>query len=96
MILEDWNIKDNDGYVILCDTIKELLIINKDSNLDINDLSKSISKYANFKKIKLKKNGKVRNLNTYMRNKFGGIYQFLDLNDKIFGYDIEEKRVYIK
>ena len=95
MIFEEWNINDNDGYEILYNTIKEILLINEGSKLSVNDLCKSISKYANFKKIVLKKNGKVRNLNTYMRNKFGGINRFLDLNDKIFGYDIDEKRVYL-
>ena len=81
MTSDEWNITDCEGEEIICNVIKEIMIL-KENKIDINNLGKIISKFANFKGIKLKKNGKVRNLNTYIKKKYGGITKFLDLNKK--------------
>ena len=86
--MKEWNINDNEGKKLLIDLIKELV---KDKNIEIKILPYLIKKLSKKKKIIIKKNNKIRNINNYIKIKYGSIknllieinHIFILYNDKI-------------
>ena len=69
MTIEEWNINQEEGEELIIEIFKEILRI-KDYEVSEDFLCKSMSKFANYNNVQLRKNDKVRNLNTFMKNIF--------------------------
>ena len=94
MTIEEWNITEEEGEELIIEIFKEILKI-KDHEVSEDFLCKSMSKFANYNDVQLRKNDKVRNLNTFMKNIFGGLYKFLDKHSSLFYYDRETNKIYM-
>ena len=94
MTIKEWNISKEEGESLILNIFKEIFRI-KNFEVSENFLCKSMSKFANYNKIKLKKSNKVRNLNTFMKNIYGGLYKFLDKFPDIFYYEKENSKIFM-
>lgn len=94
MTIEEWNISKKEGEILLLSIFKEIFRI-KNFEVSENFLCKSMSKFANYNKIQLRKNDKVRNINTFMKNIYGGLYKFLDKFPDIFYYEKENAKIFM-
>lgn len=81
----NWNITKEKGEEIIITIFREIIKIKPKTT--INFLCKGMSKFAKYNNIILLKNGKVRNLNTYMKDVYGGIYKFISKNSSYFYID---------
>ena len=65
-MLNEWNIDDQEWKKIIIRLLKK--IINNES-VEINKLPILLKKLSNESSIQIKKNGKRRNINNYIKNK---------------------------
>ena len=69
-MLNEWNIDDQEWKKIIISLLKK--IINNGS-VEINKLPILLKKLSNESSIQIKKNGKRRNINNYIKNKYGNL-----------------------
>ena len=79
--MNNWNIDDQEGKQILIELIKDLI---DNGNVEIQNLSYLIKKQSQKKNIIIKKNGKKRNINNYIKIKYGNLYKLLIELNHIF------------
>ena len=79
--MNNWNIDDQEGKKILIELIKELINIG---DVKIQNLPSLIKKQSQKKNIIIKNNGKKRNINNYIKIKYGNFYKLLIELNHIF------------
>ena len=80
-MLNEWNIDDQEWKKIIIRLLKK--IINNES-VEINKLPILLKKLSNESSIQIKKNGKRRNINNYIKNKYGNLDNLLIELNHIF------------
>tara|TARA_Y100000991_G_C21959049_1_gene343558 strand:+ start:1277 stop:1585 length:309 start_codon:yes stop_codon:yes gene_type:complete len=79
--MDDWNIDDHEGKKILIELIKEVI---KDKSVETIRLPYLIKKLSRKNNIIIKKNNKVRNINNYVKIKYGNMDRLLIELNHIF------------
>ena len=96
MEFNEWNITDDQGKTIIINLLDKL--VNK-KNIDFQILPQLLKKTCNKDGIKIKRNGKRRNINNYIKVKYGGFYNLLFKLGYISKINIDkesEEKYYIK
>lgn len=79
--MNDWNIDDHEGEKILIELIKEVI---KDNSIETKRLPYLIKKLSKKNSIVVKKNNKIRNINNYVKIKYGNMDKLLIELNHIF------------
>lgn len=79
--MDDWNIDDHEGKKILIELIKEVI---KDKSIETRRLPYLIKKLSRKNDIIIKKNNKIRNINNYVKIKYGNMDRLLIELNHIF------------
>jgi len=83
LIVDCWNITGNEGEKYIIDVFTDIINRNiLDIRCDI--LANQMSNTAKKKNIKLLYNNRHRNLNFYMKNKWGSLTEFLENHKDVF------------
>ena len=94
LIVDCWNITDDEGEKYIIDVFTDIIDRNAlDIRCDI--LANQMSNTAKKKNIKLMYNNRHRNLNFYMKNKWGSLTEFLENHKDIFIVYKKKRILYI-
>ena len=89
----------NEGYLINECSLFVVALQHNKIVISINRLPIFLKKEYRKQNIKVKKGGSYRNINTYIKEKYGNMYNFIHNNEHIFKYEegnISFKKSYLE